>query len=397
MGEIERRPTRIGFDARYLSHGLIGGVHTYVRNLLLASVRLPERREWHLYIDDKAPFDLAGLPNSCILHTLPWRNGLSSVANDLRLGTRMRRDGITVAHNPANYGFAQAGLPLVITLHDAINLLPLRQILRDDSKTPRHVALMAYLHLMTTAAVRRQPDVITVSHYSRREILRHSTLTPDRVHVVHSAHEPIFRPLAAAETRDLRERLRLRQRVLLADATKNPACTLRAYRALPRETREQTSLVLFSRRPPARFVEAAAADGECLLLLRPPRDELIALYNLANFFIFPSWYEGFGIPALEAMACGTPPIASDRGSLPEVVGGGGIVVDAEDHEAIAATVRDLFAQPAAYDRLREAALARAQQFSWERAAQQTMAVYDVATHRHTRATRGRYGAARPLA
>jgi glycosyltransferase involved in cell wall biosynthesis len=375
---------RIGIDARYLSHGLIGGVHTYVRNLVGALCRLAGAQQWVLYADAKAPFELADLPPSASVRTLPWRNGASSVVNDFRLGALMRRDGVAVAHTPANYGFTPGGLPLVVTLHDAINLLPLREILQDDSKRPRHLLVMAYLHLMTIAAMRQRPFVITVSHYSRREILRHTPLPPDRVHVVHSAHEHDFRPLDPGSLRATRERLRLRPRVLVADAIKNPYCTLRAYRALPEPVREETSLVFFSRRPPAREVVEADARGECRLILRPARDELVALYNLADFFVFPSWYEGFGLPALEAMACGTPVIASSRGSLPEIVGEGGIIVDAEDHHAIAGVVQTAFAQDGSRARLREAALRRGADFSWEQTARQTLAVYDEAFGRGAR-------------
>ncbi len=372
---------RIGIDARYLSHGLVGGVHTYVHHLTTALLRVAPDRDWIVYADAKAPFELTDLPPSVTLRTLPWRGGASSVCNDLRIGGIMAREGVRVAHFPANCGFAPAGLPAVITLHDAINLLPLVEIWRTHPKQPRMVLTMTYLHLLTTRAMRRRPFVLTVSDYSRREILRHTDLPADRVHAVHSAHDADFRLLDSAATREARERLWLRPRVLLADAIKNPACVLRAYRALPTATRERTSLVFFARRPPAEMVQRAADSGECVLLHRPPREELIVLYNLADLFIFPSWYEGFGLPALEAMACGAPVIASDRGSLPEVVGEGGLTIDAEDHEAIAAAVADLFAHEEGYARLRERALIRASAFSWEQTARRTLAVYDEAQRR----------------
>ena len=309
------------------------------------------------------------------VRTLPWSNGLSSARNDGMIGLAMLRGGADVAHFPANYGLAPEWLPSVVTLHDAINLLPLRQILRSHSKQPRQMLLMTYLHLLTERSVRRQPLVATVSEYSRLEILRQTRLAPERVQVIHSAPERCFQPLPVAEIDAARERYQTRDRVVLADAIKNPDCVLRAYRALPSRARQNASLVFFARRAPQPSVQEAARAGECTLLLKPSQSELTQLYNLADAFVFPSWYEGFGLPALEALACGTPVIASSRGALPEVVGNGGLIVDAEDHRAIARHLVDL-AEPATATAMRQRALDRAGNFSWDATARQTIALYD---------------------
>jgi glycosyltransferase involved in cell wall biosynthesis len=371
------RRMRVAIDARYLSHGLVGGVRTYLRNLVEGIARVDATRDYVLWADRKAAFEISELPANMEVRTLPWSNGVSSVRNDGMLGLAMLRGGADVAHFPANYGMAPDWLPSVVTIHDAINLLPLRQILRSHPKQPRQMLMMSYLHLMTERCVRRQPLVATVSDYSRREILQHSRLAPERVHVIYSAPERCFQPLPMADVDAARERLQLRDRVLLADAIKNPDCVLRAWRALPARDRRTTSLVFFARRPPMESVQHAARDGECKLLLQPAQDELVRLYNLADAFIFPSWHEGFGLPVLEAMACGTPVIASSRGSLPEVVDSGGVIVDAEDHLAIARHVVDLNDAPLAAA-MRQRALERASHFSWDQTARQTIALYEQA-------------------
>ena len=365
----------VGLDVRYLSHGLVGGVHTYVYRLAQLLCRHGTPWRWTLYADAKAPLDLTDAPSTVTVRVLPWRSGASSALNDLRVGAAMARDGVAIAHFPANYGFAPAGLPTVITLHDAINVLPLYRILCSHSKHPRTMLAMAYLHFATTAALLRNPTVVTVSHYSRDEILRRTGLPDDRVHVVYEAPDPAFRMLGREVAEELRERLSLRENVLLADAIKNPACALRAYRSLPESLRSRSSLVFFARRVPSADVRAAAASGECTLLNRPTRHELVVLYNLADLFIFPSWYEGFGLPALEAMACGTPVIASNRGSLPEIVGDGGVTVDAEDHLAIANAINVQLSDVNRYGCLRASALARASAFSWAEATRLTMEIY----------------------
>jgi glycosyltransferase involved in cell wall biosynthesis len=367
--------TRVAVDARYLSHGLVGGVRTYLRNLVEGIARVDTTRDYVLWADCKAPFEVDALPPNMEVRTLPWSNGVSSLRNDGLIGLAMLRSGADVAHFPANYGMAPEWLPSVVTIHDAINLLSLRQILRSHPKHPRQMLMMSYLHLMTERCVRRQPLVATVSDYSRREILKHSRLAPERVHVIHSAPERCFKPLPATNVDAARERLQLRQRVLLADAIKNPECVLRAYRALPPRDRRATSLVFFARRPPMDSVQQAARVGDCTLLLQPTQLELVELYNLADTFIFPSWYEGFGLPVLEAMACGTPVISSSRGALPEIVGSGGLVVDAEDHLAIARHVMDLN-DATLSAAMRQRAVERAAHFSWDQTALQTIALYE---------------------
>ena len=100
---------RVGIDVRYLSHGLLGGVHTYVASLVPALLRAAPDDAFYLYADEKAPFELEALPDNAQLRLLPYGSPLSSVANDLRLRDWMARDAVDVAHFPANYGFGPAG------------------------------------------------------------------------------------------------------------------------------------------------------------------------------------------------------------------------------------------------------------------------------------------------
>lgn len=367
------RRLRVAIDARYLSHNLMGGVHTYLYNLGSQLVQAPGDQEIIFWIDDKAQFDLDGLEPT--VRVLPWRTPLSSARNDQRLGLLMRRDGADVLHFPANYGFAPPGVPTVVTLHDAINLMPLSEIIRGHAHDPKTVMTMSYLHLMTRRAIDRQPLVITVSEHAKAQILRHAPLDADRVRVVYSAPDSQFRVLEAGAIRSMRERLRLRSRVLLADAIKNPETVLAAHRGLPSDVRDHVSLVFFARRQPSTAVRAAAAADECLLLMRPSREELVQLYNLADLFIFPSWYEGFGLPVIESMACGTPVIASDRGSLPEIVGPGGLTISPTNAQRYAAAIWDLLENDEKLWDMSHHAMRHAELFSWEQTAKQTSTVY----------------------
>ncbi|MFN3981162.1 MAG: glycosyltransferase, partial [Caldilinea sp.] len=160
---------RIGIDARYLSHGLVGGVHTYLSLLAPALIERAATAEIFLYADDKAPFelDVRALPPNVTVRILPYRNALSAIKLDLTLRNAMAADHIDVAHFPANVGFAPPGARSVVTLHDAINIMPLWKILWGHEKTLRTMAMMTYLHFASTLSVRRADVVVTVSEYSR--------------------------------------------------------------------------------------------------------------------------------------------------------------------------------------------------------------------------------------
>lgn len=371
---------RLGIDVRYLSHGLVGGVHTYLRHFVPELLEQTRAHAVFLYADAKRPLEI-DVPAGVTVRCLPYQTGLSSFWNDLvRLRQWMARDELDVAHFPANYGFAPAGARCVITLHDEINVLPWLDIVRGHRRDLRTVAMMTYLHAVTTAAVRRADVLITVSEYARQQIAKYSGFPPRRILPVPHAPTPDLRRVAdAAALGEVRQRLQVPERFILADGIKNPAVIVRAWRRLPEAVRAGRQIVFFSRRPdPPAVIGEAVSAGAARLLIRPSRADLIALYSQAEAFVFPSWIEGFGIPILEAMTCGAPVIASTRGAIPEVAGPAALLMDAEDDAALAAHLTRVFTEPGLAEQLRGAGFARAAEFSWARTAQAILAGYQQA-------------------
>jgi glycosyltransferase involved in cell wall biosynthesis len=368
---------RIGIDVRYLSHGLVGGVHTYIAHFVPALLEAAHAHQVFLYADTKRPFEITAVPEHVQVRYLPYRSPLSSVANDLFMRRAIARDRVDVMHFPANYGFAPASTRSILTLHDAINVLPLREIWRGHAKKPRTIAMMTYLHLCSTAALRRADLVLTVSEHARREIARVSAFPNERIVAVPHAPTPDLRRVEDEVTlAALRAQFGLDTPFVLADGLKNPAVLVRAWRRLPDAVRKQYRIVFFARRPDVLpDVHAAVAAGYAHLLVRPSRNELIGLYSMAAAFAFPSWIEGFGIPLLEAMTCGAPVIASDRGAIPEVLGDAGLIADAEDDSAFARHLLAVLGDPSVAENLRARGYARAAQFSWQRTAARILDSY----------------------
>lgn len=369
---------RIGIDARYLSHGLVGGVHLYLKNLLPELLRQCADHQVVLYADTKRPFELSDLPAHVTVRVLPYRNGVSSLIHDwVTLKRWMAEDRLDVAHFPANYGFAPAGARSVITLHDEINILPWLDILRGHRKDARTMAMMTYLHVASTTAVRQADLLLTVSTYAQRQIAHYSRLPLERIVPIYHAPTPdLQRVTDPARLAEVRARLGVPERFVLADGIKNPAVLARAWQRLPAELAAQYKIVYFSRRPdPPAAVHAAVAAGHAVLLIRPERPDLVALFSQAAAFVFPSWIEGFGIPILEAYTCGAPLIASTAGSIPEVAGEAALFMDAEDDAALARHLEQVLGDPTVAAAMRARGFARAAEFSWGRAAQETLASY----------------------
>jgi glycosyltransferase involved in cell wall biosynthesis len=369
-------PLRIGFDIRYLSHGLTGGVRTYVRQLANVLPRLAPNDQFFFYADAKAPLDLAPPPANVTIRTLPWRSRVSSLWNDWALSGWMARDGVAVAHFPGNYGPSGA-YRLVVTVHDALNLFPMSEHLRGFGRTPSKVAMMLYLGSRTRAALRQAEMIITDSDFSRQDIAARGGISTNRIVTVHAAADARFQVLPGDTLARERSRLGFPEHVILADAIKNPAVVVAAWRKLPEGLRARTEVVFFSREAAPRPELAAdlAAHRAVRFLPQPSVDELIVLMNLADVFVFPSYFEGFGLPIVEAMQCGLPVIGSARGSIPEVVGDAGLIFPLEDGEVAAAHVHRVLDDTVLKSTLRAASLRRAQAFSWERTAAATLDVY----------------------
>jgi glycosyltransferase involved in cell wall biosynthesis len=267
-------------------------------------------------------------------------------------------------------------------LHDAINIHPLGQILNglasSNSRTPRNVVMMAYLHFCTERALRRADMLLTVSDYSKREIAHYSDFEPERiVPIFHGQAPDIHKIEDGDKLAEVRRKFDLARPFVLADALKNPIVLVKAWRRLPADMRDRFQIVFFSRRPdPLPLVPAAEAAGAARLLIRPERDDLITLFSMAEAFVFPSWIEGFGLPLLEAMTCGAPIIASDRGSIPEVAGEAAIITDAEDDSAMADYLQRVLCDPAEAARLRAKGFARVAQFTWQNTARQILSAYE---------------------
>ncbi len=264
----------------------------------------------------------------------------------------------------------------VVTVHD---LAPL-----GAGEPAGRWGLSARLWRWALRGALRAARLIADSRFTREELLRWTDYPPHRVVVVPCGVAPAFRPLEdRAHLEGVRARYRLpRGRILLhvghGSPRKNLLGLLQAVALVRGAGAEDVDLVQVGAAPgdaERALVAQLGLEGAVHWLRTVPAEDLPALYNLADCFVFPSLYEGFGLPVLEAMACGTPVVCSNLASLPEVAGDAALLVDPREPAALARAILDVLEDETLRRRLREAGLRRATAFTWSRAAAATANVY----------------------
>jgi glycosyltransferase involved in cell wall biosynthesis len=267
-------------------------------------------------------------------------------------------------------------IPTVVTIHDmSLTMYP-------RYHPPRRVLLNRPL---VDLAVRRADAIITVSESAKRDILRLYGLEPHHVHVVHEAAAPSFQPVCSPSVLErVRQRYQLSDRIILYVGTieprKNLPKLIEGFAKRRRSGELPHQLVCVGpygwlSRDVDDLIERLDIERAIQFTGYVPFEDLPALYSLAEMFVFPSIYEGFGLPVIEAMACGTPVITGHVAALTEVGGGAIEHVDRLDADSLGAAIVRLASNRHRRDELSALGRQRAQAFSWERAARETLKVY----------------------
>jgi glycosyltransferase involved in cell wall biosynthesis len=267
--------------------------------------------------------------------------------------------------------------PYVVMIHD------ISYRARPRFTSPRNFALQNILGWLTAL---RASAVTTPSHFSRREVARLYPWLRDRAFVTPNAVKSAFYPRPSAEVEQVKKAFDISAPYFLFVGTpqprKNIARVVEAFLAVTRKV-ERVQLVIAGKSTPElsklrRAHQAAFASGRVVATGYVSDDDLACLYSGCIALVFPSLYEGFGIPVLEAMACGAPVITSNSTALPEAAGEAALLVDPEDTAAIAAAMRRVLDVPDLRAALRARGFAHARQFTWARTARATVEAYQAA-------------------
>lgn len=291
-----------------------------------------------------------------------------------------KAENVDILHCPY---FASPLVPLfptVVTIHDVIPLILKEYAWRTQT--------VAYNKLVSLAAKQAQA-IIAVSQCSKADIERTLKIPSERIHVIRNGVDERFKPITDSWLlSSVRERYNIGERYALYfggfDLRKNVPRIIRSYARLPAALRERYQLVVAGRLhrlghplypDPRPLVRELGLDGQVIVTGQIREQDKVPLYSGATAFVFPSLYEGFGLPVLEAMACGTAVLTSNSSALPEVVGEAGVLVDPYSDEAIAEALGRLLENETLRRDLGQRALERARDYPGLQMAEQTVAVY----------------------
>ena len=368
------RLPRIGIDARKLADF---GIGSYIRNLIEAIARRPEseRYRFRVYVPSQGRAALPPLPERFEL--VEEDSPGYSVSELTGFAWRLFRDRLDLFHATHYVIPPLARARAVVTIHDIIHVL-YPQFLP-------HRAALIYARVMIRRALRRADRIITVSNNSKRDLVDYFGISPARIEVIYNGVAARFRAdLPREESDRVAAKYGLPRPYLLflggEKPHKNVRNVLRAFAEARRDRELPHGLVLAGPMPKNRSRVEALIEALDLgdRVVRPgvvPEEDLPGLFAGADAFLYPTLYEGFGLPVAEAMACGVPVLTSSTSALQEIAGGYAYLVDPMDVDAIARGIVDLATDPKRRQEYAELGRRRAADFSWEHAAAQTLKVY----------------------
>jgi len=382
---------RILIDAKFLTHPQVGGFKTYVECLVNALQKVRGSDEYILCVDRADHNRISHLQGEgfkvVINHSrVPViREVIREQYNFARIAHAESPD---IVHFTCNTGSLNLRRPYVLTLHDVLALNnPYFRFERPLRRSIWAYIQALYQSIVIPRVVYKAACIITVSEYQKKLIANRLCVSPDHIHVVYEAASEAFRRFSDDEEHQWNDILHAKYGItkgyVLAVGSKpekNIPGLLRAYAVVHARCEDTPLLMLIvPHRAAWRSIESLTEKlgiGGCVAMLSGiPSSDLVGLYNLAQLFVFPSLHEGFGLPPLEAMACGTPVVAANSSSLPEVVGDAALLVDPYDVGDIAKGILNVLTRPDLRYALVQKGFDRVKQFSWDITAKRTVEVY----------------------
>lgn len=364
---------KIGVMLRHINER--GGIVVYTKNLIENLLAIDGSNQYvFIYGNDTSLGSYPGHPN---VKEIIVRAPNKLIWDQYCVPKIIRQEGIDLIFNP------KLSVPLFSPVNSILTMHGLEQF-----AVPHIFKKMdrIYFTMMMPFYCRRARAIISMTDTGKRDLVRYLNVRPGKIFVINESHNKRFRIINdSAFLLDIRKKYNLPEKYALfvggLTPLKNFSNILRAIKYLKEMSGVRIKLVSigFKRWKYEKDLELISSLGlndDVLLLGFIPDEEMPALYNSATCFVFPSLYEGFGIPVPESQACGCPVIVSNTGALPEVSGGAGLLINPNDYKDIANAIHRIFTDKGLRKELINKGLENAGRFSWERCARETLALFN---------------------
>ncbi|MCX6118830.1 MAG: glycosyltransferase family 1 protein [Proteobacteria bacterium] len=359
---------KIAIDARMIRPGSMHGIARYVYELLRGISGRNVEHSFFVLVNSGTPLVSE---DWCSKFTFIYsESSWISFREQLELPRLLRQYQIDLFHSPSFVAPLMVPCKMVMTIHD-LNHLVLPQFY-----TPFH---QLYYNLFVRRCIQRSHSILTVSHFSRREIERNLVLDPNKIFVTYNGVSDFYKRVTDKEHLDyVREIYELPEDFILCVSSNKPHKNVQMLVKAYCYSDINIPLVLASPVDASLLRMAEAFNKKHLIYFSKfiAEQHLPAIYSMTRLFVYPSTYEGFGLPPLEAMSCGAPVVVARSSSLPEVVGDHAIFANPYDYKDVARALEVGVYDSAFVESLMRGVDQHRQKFSWERMVTQTIAVYD---------------------
>lgn len=356
----------------------MSGADRYLSNFLDLAIRERPQHEFFLYGNEDSYINYSG-KNVIIKRIHEWN---TQWFDQVVLAKQTKKDNLDVFFSPFDKAPLFSSCPTVITIHD------MHFFLLHSAKNYIYKLLFnfLYLRLKNKPIARRAKTIISVSHYTKSEIVRLLKVRESKVIVIHNGISNIFKPVEdKSKIEKLKKEHNIKRKYLLYVGSfmphKNVKSLVLSYKQLRDAIKEEYQLVLCGKKDSDylniyEVIKELDLNNNVVFIDFVSNRDLPALYSGAEIFVCPSLYEGFGLPPLEAMACGTPVISSNATALPEVIDDAGMLVDAKNPYGIKDAIEKLLDNPEILNDLKRKGMERSQKFSLDKTSKKILEIIE---------------------
>ncbi|WP_424353741.1 glycosyltransferase family 4 protein [Methanobacterium sp. MBAC-LM] len=356
-----------------------GGIGVYTHQIVKNLGRMDTENNYHLIHYLKNNLDIYSQNSEIIIPKNRFVKGWGSYMfwRHFTLPRELKKYNLDVVHDPYELGPFTFNQPFrkVITVHDLTPLLFPNLFKRGDVMLHR---------LLLKKTISKADKIITVSYNSQRDIMEYFNVPEEDIEVIYNGKGENFRQLNSSQVAEVKEKYRLPPRFILSvgglHPIKNIPRLLEAYYLARKDGLEHKLVMVGGAVDRAgeifQIITTLGLEDHVIFTGVVPDDDLVGLYNAADLFLYPCLYAGFGLPPLEAMACGTPVITSCSSSLPEIVGDAAKLINPYDTEKLASAINMVLSDDKTMKKLIKKGLKRAERFNWRKTAGKTLKVYN---------------------